>query len=461
MNRPRLSAAIILILLSSSKLLGQGVWEPSYDGIEGADSSFVTALFASPHGDVLAGIIANRGIQIARTTDDGVSWQIICDSLPHEVTALYTTPSGDIFAATRASWAWELGGSIYHSGDDGRSWQLLSDRIDGSITAFTVDRRGILYAGLTQNVGYFGSVSGSLYRSLNGGWTWEKMWVSRSYGVTRIVEGQDGAMFLACSLHNDGCWSQGGVHRSTDQGVIWTALIEGPQISMPDYVGSDLEVDHHGRLFASGHTNSTSCCNRHSSVYCSTNAGETWMEHFVADDTMSSCGVSIKLTVDSNDNIYAAHRGRGIYRCTDACENWTPWNEGMETRLVTTIVTSARGTVFAGTYQNGIYRSPQPLRQGETRTYQFPTVEHLTLGECTPNPAFDGATLTFALPVDCEVSLSLMNLIGSKVATLVDGWRSAGTYSVRIDAAAIPSGTYLCALRANGGTASTLLTILH
>lgn len=63
-----------------------------------------------------------------------------------------------------------------------------------------------------------------------------------------------------------------------------------------------------------------------------------------------------------------------------------------------------------------------------------------------PNP-FNGETvITFSLPRDGRVTLTLFDIMGRKVAVLADGVLRAGTHRHTWNAAGLPSGVYLCRL---------------
>jgi hypothetical protein len=46
------------------------------------------------------------------------------------------------------------------------------------------------------------------------------------------------------------------------------------------------------------------------------------------------------------------------------------------------------------------------------------------------------------MPVNSRATLKVYDVLGRKIATLVDGEQSAGTHSVMFNAAGISSGTY-------------------
>jgi len=68
--------------------------------------------------------------------------------------------------------------------------------------------------------------------------------------------------------------------------------------------------------------------------------------------------------------------------------------------------------------------------------------KEFTLSPAYPNPFNPTTTLTFSLPVDTEVSLSIYNLQGREVSTLISGYRDAGYHSVVWDANSHSSGVY-------------------
>lgn len=60
-----------------------------------------------------------------------------------------------------------------------------------------------------------------------------------------------------------------------------------------------------------------------------------------------------------------------------------------------------------------------------------------------PNPFNPSTTIRYSLPKATKMELSIYNLSGRKISTLVNGKRSRGTHSIRFNAENLSSGIYL------------------
>jgi hypothetical protein len=67
-----------------------------------------------------------------------------------------------------------------------------------------------------------------------------------------------------------------------------------------------------------------------------------------------------------------------------------------------------------------------------------------------PNPFNPSTTIEFILPSASTASIKVFNVLGQKVATLVNEHLSAGTHKIQWHAQAIESGTYFCRLVTSG-----------
>ncbi len=77
-----------------------------------------------------------------------------------------------------------------------------------------------------------------------------------------------------------------------------------------------------------------------------------------------------------------------------------------------------------------------------------------------PNPFNPISTIRFDLSKAARVELKVYNTLGQEVATLVDGPKSTGSYSIPFDASGLPSGVYIYRLSANGISESRKMVLL-
>ncbi|MDP1995177.1 MAG: T9SS type A sorting domain-containing protein, partial [Ignavibacteria bacterium] len=82
------------------------------------------------------------------------------------------------------------------------------------------------------------------------------------------------------------------------------------------------------------------------------------------------------------------------------------------------------------------------------------------LSQNYPNPFNPATTIRFSLPQAGEVKLTVYNLLGQVVTTLVNGYREAGTYNVNWDASNLSTGVYIYRVEANSFSLTKKMTLL-
>ena len=83
------------------------------------------------------------------------------------------------------------------------------------------------------------------------------------------------------------------------------------------------------------------------------------------------------------------------------------------------------------------------------------------LAQSFPNPFSGTALIQYALKQPEKVSLDVYNVLGQRVATLVDKMQGAGTYEVSFDAANLPAGIYIYRIQAGSFTESRSMTLVR
>ncbi len=116
------------------------------------------------------------------------------------------------------------------------------------------------------------------------------------------------------------------------------------------------------------------------------------------------------------------------------------------------------GTVIGGI--DGWGNAGDPLITiGGGSTPALQATEFALLGTY-PNPFNPSTTISFALPEAGKVTLSVYDVTGRLVTTLVDGHRNAGVHEVTFDASQLASGIYIYRLEAGQFTASGKMVLM-
>jgi hypothetical protein len=68
-----------------------------------------------------------------------------------------------------------------------------------------------------------------------------------------------------------------------------------------------------------------------------------------------------------------------------------------------------------------------------------------------PNPFASHTAIEYTLPRPTAVEVAIYNLLGGRLATLVDAPQEAGRHHVRWDAAGLPAGFYYCRITTSAG----------
>jgi hypothetical protein len=84
-----------------------------------------------------------------------------------------------------------------------------------------------------------------------------------------------------------------------------------------------------------------------------------------------------------------------------------------------------------------------------------------SLDQNYPNPFNPSTTIRYGLPQTSVVMLTIFNVLGQQVATLVQGQQEAGNHEVRFDGSNLASGVYLYRLQAGSYVQAKKLMVLR
>jgi hypothetical protein len=90
----------------------------------------------------------------------------------------------------------------------------------------------------------------------------------------------------------------------------------------------------------------------------------------------------------------------------------------------------------------------------------FESVKEYSLSQNYPNPFNPCTEINYSLAKSGNITLKIYNLLGSEVATLVNGFNEAGKHSVKFNANDITSGIYFYTIKADGFTSTRKMILM-
>ncbi len=123
-----------------------------------------------------------------------------------------------------------------------------------------------------------------------------------------------------------------------------------------------------------------------------------------------------------------------------------------------TVIGRSAGTTFAASAgfwgDGGVILSVE-----DPGTTEIPA--EYALRQNYPNPFNPSTTVKYELPKASQVNLSVCDMLGREVTTLVDEREEAGAHEVRFDASGLSSGVYFCRLKAGDFVQTRKLLLLR
>ena len=236
----------------------------------------------------------------------------------------------------RSTWYVAVGsGGVWKTINSGTTWESIFDGQGSySIGSITLDPNNpnTVWVGTGENVsGRHVAYGDGVYRSLDGGSTWQNMGLENSEHIGMIlVDPRDSNIIYVAA--QGPLWSGGGdrgLYKSEDGGTNWTQILAGGQ-----YTGvNEVHMDPRNPdvLFAVKHQrlrNVAALINGgpESGIFKSADAGATWRELTTGlpDEDMGKIGLDVS-EIDP-DVVYATielgGRKGGFWRSTDGGESW-------------------------------------------------------------------------------------------------------------------------------------------
>lgn len=331
---------------------GADRWTPAE---QGPSDRFLMALTVTPEGTVFAGTIQGG---LFRSEDGGRRWVSSGDGIgPDQVASiLHDQRSGVLYAGT--------GSGVFKSADLGRRWVAINRGLETMLArSLALGSDGTLYTGTGGNGLFASADQGAKWRPINEGMSDER---GLRENFIRVLAVDQSGVIYAGSFG-------GGVFRTTDQGRHWSAANEGlTNLSIRGlvvgadglYVGTGEGVFHSangGRRWDSisdGMPNvnvQSLLLTRDRVLYVGTSGGVVLRDlrrpeapWRMIERGMLFPGVSA-LAADPKRGLFAGTRANGLYRSKDGGRSWGPFNDGIASRAILSLVVGPEGVQYAAT----------------------------------------------------------------------------------------------------------------
>ncbi|MBX7045173.1 MAG: T9SS type A sorting domain-containing protein [Ignavibacteria bacterium] len=371
---------------------------------------------------------------------------------------------GNLFASIRA-------GGIYKSTNGGASW-ALSGAAGGSVYNLILAPNGDIYG-----IGRAGS-SETIYRSTNSGASWQTVY-SKSFSQNASLWGEivfpsNGQIIAAFSVTVYPTVSDVDTYviKSSNGGNDWSDLgFIGPLISMNTGGGSGMVIGADGNIylgtgqagllsssnFGAGWAGVTSVSSMFTSFLQKGNVGNSIFEGeaYGVNRSTNNCGsfsflgpfnawsYTKKAGIGPNDEIYIALSDGRVFISNDLGTSWTENHTGISYGFQTDAIAFNNGKVYLAGHKPGLY-------DGELYTIDLVTgvgensnvVNGYQLKQNYPNPFNPSTKISFSIPKQGYVKLSVFDALGKEVSRLVNEVRVSGNYEITFDASFLSGGVY-------------------
>jgi hypothetical protein len=383
--------ALVLILNSSFLIQNcQSQWVPT----NGSTGGFVFC-FAVSGTNLFAGTL-NGGV--FKSTDNGVNWSAVNSGLSNPNVNALAVLGTNLFAGT-------YGGGVFLSTNNGANW-TSAGLLNQYVQSFAVSGTNL----------FAGTNNGGVFLTTNNGISWTTVGLTTLYINALAVSGTN----LFAGTNN-------GVFLSTNNGNTWTAVNNGLTYQ---------------QVFTFGVSGTNLFAGTNGGVFLSTNNGTSWTASGLASLYVYSFSVS-------GTNLFTGTDG-GVFLTTNNGSFWFNKNQGFNPVPKVYAILAANDYVIAGTDNQSVWRrSLSEVISVQNISTEIPS--KYSLSQNYPNPFNPTTKIKFELP-SLEgygvrrgvglVKLTVYDVMGREVQTLINENLQPGTYESSFDASTLNSGVY-------------------
>ncbi len=424
---------------------------------------------------------------VYKTMNGGLAWDSLTTIGLPTTASLYDVDFVDASLVFVVNNTGDTAGTVLKSTDAGMTW--TKNKIKVSTTAN--DHRLYAISMVDANNGYVVNYTPKPYKTTDGGLTWIEQTLSDGFG---------GFLYDVSAVNATVAWcvgSSGRVYRTVDGGTNWLV------VATPGGTTSFNTVYAHD-------SNTVMVAGGSGVVMQTRDAGVTWTLENTAGATIQGIHPIMSVPALSIDSVavFAAglnsyvHKSGKFYipvelasfsAAVSGNSVTLSWNTGTESNnrgfeiqrstnnrewMTLGFITGSGTTVAPKSYtytdldlKNGnyYYRLRQIDMDGTSKLYSLNSVVHVgtpatfALNQNYPNPFNPSTTISYSIPKSDVVTLKIYNVLGAEVATLVNGYQEAGSYTLTVSTSemqSLSSGVYFYTLTNGGNSLTRKMTLL-
>jgi len=388
---------------------------PSITSQSSATSLWLRSVYAI--NDQTCWSVGNEG-SIQKTIDSGITWELQESGTSKVLYSVY-------FADEFTGWAVGQYGTILSTTNSGADWKSQnSGTLDNLQSVYFIDT----------NVGWVVGSSGTILKTIDGGLNWESQ-----------KSGTKSWLYSTCFLNGNAGWAvgnNGSIVQTSDGGATWNPQISG----MTNYLLSVHFVDSNTGWIAGS-----------DGLILNTQDGGT---NWIIQKSDTSSWLRSIFFKDLNVGWATGNNGT-LMMTTDGGDSWLARKTWTNKTLNSIYyiedhagwIVGETGTVLSMVMSN-------LATQIEEKNVLSSLPQKFQLSQNYPNPFNPRTIINYELPITNDVELSIYNLLGQKLVTLVSERQKAGHHQVEWNASDFSSGVYYYRLSTDAGFVQTKKLVL-
>lgn len=436
--------------------------------------------------------IAGVGNKLLITRDCGISWETI--DVGSKINSIYAYSEYNVIIG---------GNNLFRSTDMGENWTELYPRYSLGGEIEILDENNVYFFSKTTiqksnleghnwtpvswtnkslnspsfvspNIGYAIGDSRNVYKTINGGESWESnysinnggpfLWDIKFYNenlgialgsidnVGIILKTEDGGnswslvhsnvngyLFAVRFYDKNNCFAvgaEGTILHSSDGGTSWENVISGTNEFLRDICFLNAQKGY--------------CIGENGTLLKSEDNGKSW-------EKLDLGITNILNSISFSDERFGVIVGyEGILLIThDGGQSWS--KERVSNAQLNEVV------VFNNTaFVSGLWCAFKFSEEGSTNAItDGKPIQNFTLNQNYPNPFNSFTIISYSIPQKGDVVLKIYNILGREIATLLDKEQEMGTYKIQFDASYLSSGVYFYRLQSGNYAVTKKLILLR